>query len=280
MKKVEESMATVLPDRRKSFRISFIRMDSQFSVSRVGGLFSAALMILLAHSACSQKGPAAETQATSTAQIVEGMQRHDQLQRRMLQGYEGTRHYSVVYRGFTRTITAGMDVEVNYTPASGKTFRIISQSGSGMLCEKVLKRALDSEREASLDKSSTALTSANYRFQFAGMDRVGDRPAYMLDVEPITPSKFLYRGRVWVDTAAFAVAKMEVQPAKNPSFWISRTLIHHSNQMTNGFWMPAQNRSETKVRIGGTAIMTIDYLSYRITAQPNSETSLVQPGSH
>ena len=56
-----------------------------------------------------------------------------------------------------------MDVEVSYDASSGKSFRIISQSGSGMLCDKVLKRALDSEREASLDKSSTALNSANYQ---------------------------------------------------------------------------------------------------------------------
>ena len=61
---------------------------------------------------------------------------------------------------------------------------------------------------------------------------MGDRPAYVLSVEPISPSKFLYKGKIWVDAAAFAVAKMEVQPAKNPSFWISRTLIHHTNEMT------------------------------------------------
>ena len=81
---------------------------------------------------------------------------------------------------------------------------------------------------------------------------------------------FLYKGRIWVDAAEFAVAKMEVQPAKNPSFWISRTLIHHTNGIANGFWLPEQNRSETKVRIGGTAIMSIDYQSYRITTQSGS----------
>jgi hypothetical protein len=272
-------MAVVLQDRRKSLGNSSKRLNGQFSIGRAGGLSLAVVIVLLAASARSQTGVAVETPAANTAQIVEGMQRHDQLQGRMLQGYEGTRHYSVVYRGFARTITAGMDVEVNYEPASGKTFRIVSQEGSGMLCEKVLKRALDSEREASLNKSATALNSANYRFQLVGMDRVGDRPAYILSVEPISPSKFLYKGRIWVDTAEFAVIKMEVEPAKNPSFWISRTQIHHSNEMTNGFWMPKQNRSETKVRIGGAAIMTIDYLAYRIKAQPNVLTSLSESRS-
>lgn len=217
--------------------------------------------------------------APSAVQILEGMQQHEQRQSRMLQSYEGMRHYSVVYRGFARTITASMDVEVTYDATSGKSFRIISKTGSGMLCDKVIKRALDSEKEAWLDKSSTALNSANYKFTFVGTDQVGDRPAYILAVEPISPSKFLYKGKIWVDAADFAVAKMEVQPAKNPSFWISRTLIHHTNQATNGFWLPEQNRSETKVRIGGTATMSIDYRSYRIRAQPELATTPPEAGT-
>jgi hypothetical protein len=270
-------MAVVLHDRRKLLRSSCRRLAGQFSISRVAGIFSAVVILSLAKPTCSQSGGAVETSIPNIAQIVEGMERHDQLQGSTLQSYEGTRHYSVVYRGFTRTIAADMDVAVNYTPASGKTFRIISKEGSNMLCEKVLKRALDSEREASLNRSATALNSANYRFQLVGIDRSDDRSAYILSVEPISPNQFLYRGTIWVDMAEFAVTKMEVQPAKNPSFWISRTQIHHSNEITNGFWMPKQNRSETKVRIGGIAIMTINYQAYRITAQHDSLTSLLQP---
>ena len=232
------------------------------------GFLLTALMLLLAVTAYPETETANEP-SPNLAQIVEGMQRHDQLQARMLQGYQGARHYSVVYRGFTRTISASMDVEVSYEPSSGKTFRILSQNGSGMLREKVLKRALDSERAASLNKSENALNSTNYRFRLSGTDQVGSRKAYMLDVEPISSSQFLYKGRIWVDAAEFAVIKMEVQPAKNPSFWISKTLIHHANNVTNGFWLPEQNRSETKVRIGGTAVMTIDYRDYRITGPPD-----------
>jgi hypothetical protein len=71
-----------------------------------------------------------------------------------------------------------------------------------------------------------------------------------------------------VDEADFAVAKIEAQPSRNPSFWISRTLIHHTNAKRDGFWLPDKNRSETKVRIGGTAVMTIDYGTYQIVPKP------------
>jgi len=135
-----------------------------------------------------------------------------------------------------------------------------------LLCEKVLKRAVDSEQEAQQDKGSAALTPANYKFQLLGSDNLGGRAAYILNVEPLTPSKFLYRGKIWVDAADFAVAKIEAEPAKNPSFWISRTLIHQTYAKAGGFWLPQLNRSETKVRIGGTAVFTIDYGTYQVVA--------------
>jgi hypothetical protein len=127
---------------------------------------------------------------------------------------------------------------------------------------------VDSEREASQDKSATALTPANYRFRLEGNENLGGRPAYVLDVEPLVATKFLYRGKIWVDAADFALIKIEAEPAKNPSFWIARTLIRQSFAKTGNFWLPEKNRSETKVRIGGTAVFTIDYGTYQV--EPNS----------
>ena len=200
----------------------------------------------------------------TSAQIVEQMQRHNKAQTEGLKHYQSLRHYEVEHRGFPARVAARMDVEVNYDSSSGKRFRIVTESGSKALCEKVLKRAVDSEKEASQDKGSTALTPANYRFHLAGSESLAGRPAYVLEVEPLTTSKFLYRGKIWVDAADFALVKIEAEPAKSPSFWIARTLIRQSFRKTGNFWLPEQHRSETKVRIGGTAVLTIDYGTYLI----------------
>lgn len=200
----------------------------------------------------------------SSTQIVQRLQQQSQAQTNELKQYKSLRHYQVQYRGFSARIAASMDVAVNYDAATGKTFRIVSQSGSGMLCDKVLKRAVESEKEAAQDKAATALTDANYRFQLLGSENLAGGPAYILDVQPLTPSKFLFRGKIWVDAAEFAVVKMETEPAKSPSFWIARTLIHYTSAKTDGFWFPQQVRSETKVRIGGTAVLTIDYGKYEV----------------
>jgi hypothetical protein len=95
-------------------------------------------------------------------------------------------------------------------------------------------------------------------------ETLNGRPTYVLQVDPVSDSPYLYRGKIWVDAADGAVSRMEVQPAKNPSFWISQTLIHQTNSRFGGFWLPQQNRSETMVRIGGKAVLTIDYEGYQI----------------
>jgi hypothetical protein len=226
--------------------------------------FLAATFVALASSAWPQTPTATLTSTLTPAQIVEQMEWHDKAQTAELESYHALRHYEVVYRGYFRTITAEMDVEINYSASSGKSFHIVSESGSHALCERVLKRAVDSEQESSRTRGATALTEENYRFRLLGTGDLGNRPAYILEVQPVRASKFLYRGKVWVDATDFALAKLEVEPAKNPSFWISRTLIHHEYAQTGGFWLPQKNRSETKVRIGGTAVLTIDYGTYQI----------------
>ena len=193
------------------------------------------------------------------------MQRHEADQSKELKHYEAVRHYQVQYKGFGTHLAATMDVDLNFDSVTGKNFRIVSQSGSKLLCDKVLKRAVDSEEEASKDKASTALNPTNYRFQLAGTEPVAGRPAYILQVEPLKKSKFLYRGKVWVDSDEYAVIKIEVEPAQNPSFWITRTQIENTNLRTDGVWLPESNRSESKIRVGGSAVLTIDYGTYHIT---------------
>jgi hypothetical protein len=236
-------------------------------------LFAVAFLFVVPFSM--PQGPTANDPPTipDAAQIVQAIEHHDVIQAKTLDRYHALRHYKVEYQGFMKHITASMDVELEYDVASGKNFKILSQGGSHTLCEKVLKRALDSEKDASHDKGSHALTPENYRFQLLGSEIVDGRTSYVLQVDPVSGSPYLYRGKIWVDAADDAVSRMEVQPAKNPSIWISQTLIHQTNSRIGDFWLPRQNQSETKVRVGGKAVMTIDYGPYEIAA-PQSPQSV------
>lgn len=235
-------------------------------------LLAGAILILAPYSR-SETPDVAAPAAPDAARIAQAIEHHDQAQAMALEHYHALRHYEIVYRSIFKNITAKMDVELEYDAASGKNFRIISQSGSHTLCEKVLKRALDSEKDASQDHGAHALSPANYKFQLLRTEILNGRPSYVLQVEPVSGSPYLYRGKIWVDAGDYAVSRMEVQPAKNPSFWISQTLIHQTNTRVGDFWLPQQNQSETKVRIGGKAVMTISYGPYQF-ASPQSVSSV------
>jgi hypothetical protein len=220
-------------------------------------------LLCAAGSACAGAGAATPT-GLSSVEVVEQMHNHAATQIQDLKHFTALRHYVVEYKGYSADIVGRMDVEASYAAGQGMSFRIVSQSGSKLLCDKVLKRAVDSEAEASRNKRLTELTPANYEFQMVGSETINDRPAYILKVEPLSDGKFLYRGKIWVDAVDFQVVKMETEPAKNPSFFISRTLIHYTSALAHGFWLPQKIRSETKVRIGGTAVLTIDYGNYLV----------------
>jgi hypothetical protein len=225
----------------------------------------AALGLASAMSLAQTPSPATATDPGLTAaQIVSAMQDHNQARAAALKHFHSVRHYSVEYRGYAAKVAAKMEVEAEYDAASGKSFHIVSQSGSKLLIDKVLKRLLESETDAQKQRSAD-LSSANYSFKLAGEEDVAGRPAYILEVEPLTDNKYLYRGKIWVDAVDFALARIEAEPAKNPSFWISSTAIHHRYEKTGSFWLPAQNESDTEVRVGGKAVLKIDYGKYEVT---------------
>jgi hypothetical protein len=234
-----------------------------------------ALLVVSAAGAWPKGQPVLPATPLTVAQIVEQMGLRDQERTRDLKHYRSQRRYDVTYRGFPENLEAIMVVDASFDAASGKSFQIVSQSGSKFLADKVLKRAIDSEKEASLKKGLTALTPANYQFSLVGNETLASGPAYVLQVEPLQASKFLYRGKIWVDATDFEVVKIETQPAKNPSFWISKALIQTAYTKAGGFWFPEKLRSETKVRLGGTAVLSIDYGSYQVEVNPPPS-----PGGH
>jgi hypothetical protein len=156
-----------------------------------------------------------------------------------------------------------MDAEVTYVAGSGKTFRVIDESGPQLLLKHVLLKLLETERDDSHEQKA-ALTPDNYTFTFQSESELNGRPVYAFAVEPKVKNKLLYRGTIWIDAADYAVVRIEAQPAENPSFWIKSTEIQHAYAKIGEFWLPQSNRSESKVRLGGSAVLTIDYGTYQL----------------
>jgi hypothetical protein len=178
--------------------------------------------------------------------------------------YTAIRHYTLDYTGFPSNKHAEMTVKVVSAPPAARQLTIVSESGSKLLLTRVLHKLLESELEAgnAATRQQLALTPDNYNFRLIGNEPVAGRPCYVLEVEPRKKSKFLYEGKIWVDAQDFAVVQISAKPAKNPSFWISSVQIDHRYAKHGDVWLPQSNRSRSKVRLGGSALLTIDYEQY------------------
>jgi hypothetical protein len=203
----------------------------------------------------------------STDAIVQRLMAANAQRSQALRGYRGKRVYRLQYHGLLGSHEAGMQVEAIYTAPDHKEFKVLSQSGSKLLTNRVLLKLLSSEQEAQEEQNRKELeiSPKNYDFASAGTEHTPSGDFYVLEATPKGKSKYLYRGKLWVDAKDFAVARMQGEPAKNPSLWVSHTQIEYRWAKIGGFWLPAHNESETQVRMGGKAVLTIDYSDYQIT---------------
>ena len=210
---------------------------------------------------------AVPTALLTVDQVVSRLEQRNRERAAALRSFQATRAYHMEYRGTFGNRDADMTVSLTYTSPDDKAFVVLSQSGNKFIFDHIFKRLLQEERDASSEENRqrTALNSKNYDFTLVGYENSPESPQYILNVIPKTENKYLYRGKIWVDAKDFAVTRIEAEPAKNPSFWIKKCQINHQYQKVDDFWLPAQNKSESWIRLGGYALLTIEYNNYKLT---------------
>jgi hypothetical protein len=203
----------------------------------------------------------------TTDQVVDNLIRRSEERTKSLLHSEATRVYRLTYHGFPSDREAEMIVEATYDSPSTKEFKIISQTGSKLVQDRVFKRLLESEKEAAQPavNAHTQLNRDNYAFELLSYEPAPTGGQYILQVTPKAKTKYVFHGKIWVDATDFAVTHIEAEPATNPSFWTKKNEIHHDYTKVGGFWLPARNESVSYIRLGGRATLTIEYKNYRVT---------------
>jgi len=220
--------------------------------------------------ASAQQIAAAETSAQphslSLEQVVANLEQRNAQRAAALEEFEGKRIYRMEYRGFPSDKDAEMVVKVTFRAPNSKDFTVVSQTGSKFVIDHVFKKLLEGEQEAAKgdNRHDTALTRQNYNFELTGYEPTQNGGQYVLKLLPRTKNKFLYRGKIWIDAKDFAVVRIEGEPGKNPSMWIKKTDIAHRYVKVNDFWLPAENHTESFIRMGGKATLSIEYQDYKI----------------
>jgi hypothetical protein len=218
-----------------------------------------ALFLLVASSANAANGP--ETQPT-VKEIVNRMAAHDLARQASIEGYAGMRRYVLENDKFHKR--AEMLVQVRGDRDGSKHFEVVSEEGWGGARKHVFHKMLESESETSRPeiRASAKLTPENYDFELVGTEELTGRVAYVLEIRPKRNEKNLFRGRIWVDSEDYALARAEGSPAKKPSFWTKSIHFVQVYQKCGPVWFPVSTQSVTEAHLFGTTDVSIEYFDY------------------
>jgi len=195
-------------------------------------------------------------------EIVAKMLERNRLRNEQLRRYSAVRTYEI--RNLEGKLAAQAVVRVHYEAPDKKTFNKASEKGSGIVRHLVFDRLIQSESETSAGREhhDSAITSANYTFVLAGEEEVGPYHCFVLEATPKRKDKYLFEGKIWIDTEDFAVAKIAGHPAKKPSFWVNRADFVRQYQRIDGFWFPYRDETSVEVKMYGRRVFTVDHQQY------------------
>ena len=205
-------------------------------------------------------GPLQSSQPTARGkQIFANLVKHNELRNEALHKYSAVRTYAVT--DLHGKVHAKETVRMDYVAPDKKTFVTIAEEGSVLVRRLVLKRLMESEASAATgeDHRDSAITPANYSFLLLGQEDLGRYHCFVLEVLPKRRDKFLFEGKIWIDSQEFAVVKIAGHPAKNLSFWISRADFVRQYEKIDGFWLPAKDETFVDVKFYGTKILSIEH---------------------
>ena len=208
--------------------------------------------------------PAAREAAALGTDILNRVMSASAARAAALASYQCRRHYAVLERGHDPD--AEMVVSMQFVPPSTKTFSTVTANGVGWIHRRVFMGLMHAEQEAAggAEQAASAISTRNYDAQLIGSDRVGDREAYVLALTPRRRDKYLFAGKVWIDKEDLAVARIEGEPARSPSFWVIRAPFVRQYQRIDRFWLPKRDETHSQIRFAGEYILQIDYDDYNI----------------
>jgi len=202
------------------------------------------------------------------------MEERGQARSALLAHYVCLRRYASTNRRFHKT--AELSVRMTCTDPGHKTFEVLSERWLSIIRQRVLRRMLEAEEEASRDgiRENAQITPRNYDFRLAGSEMLQGRPAYVLEVNPKTASKFPIRGRIWVDREDFAIVRVDAAPALCPSAWIHNVHVVQQYAKVGPAWLPLYNHSSSDSFFFGHTDVAIDSSDYQITERRSPSASV------
>lgn len=186
-----------------------------------------------------------------------------------LLGYTAVEHYSV-FRNVDSGPVADMVVKTTYGQDSGKSYQIVSESGSEILRKELLGRMLESEGSITQPgaRSRALIDSANYSMTVKDEVTIDGRPCAELRIAPHHAEPFLFRGSIWVDSRDGSIVRLQGLTSKPASVFAGPTKVSRQYTMLDGYPMATHADAISSVMFLGQLRIVIDYSNYQLSVAP------------
>jgi len=150
-----------------------------------------------------------------------------------------------------------LDARIEYSEASGLSYQVTAEGGSGYIRSRVLRSLLDEEQSIVAENASArvALSTDNYQFTPNGVD---DGGLIVVSIRPLRKDRSLIAGQMFL-TAGGDLVRVKGRLVKNPSFWVTRATLVRSYQRINGVTMPVSLETTGQLRLFGSSALRMTY---------------------
>ncbi|HTW62351.1 MAG TPA: hypothetical protein VMD55_11130 [Terracidiphilus sp.] len=214
--------------------------------------------------------PAPEPDAASVVRMIDA-----EVQHRVQAVLEFTdiEHYRVFRGGDETHAVAEMTAKDLYRKGSGKTYTVLSRSGSDIVLKFGLKPLIENEKRINnpATVAQSWFTSANYimKLKPGGIQKVNGRDCYVLSIAPKQKAPNMIDGTLWVDAHDGSIAQVEGVASKSPSPFAGTTHMMRRYTQIEGFPMATHARAESSSLLFGRTVVLIDYSDYHLQIAPH-----------
>jgi len=217
-------------------------------------------------------GAHAQPQLPDEATVIRGIDAVIKARFDAVLSFTDVEHYAV-YRGGDETHPAAeMTVKMAYNKDTGKTYTVVSETGSEILRHFVFDALLADEKRINepANREASWFTSANYemKLQPGGIQRVDGRDCLAVAINPRLKASNLIQGTMWVDAKDFSTVRIEGVSTKSPSMLTGPSHVMRQYSLISGFAQAMHARAESDSTLFGRTIVTIDYREYQMNLRP------------
>lgn len=143
------------------------------------------------------------------------------------------------------------------------TYKLLGFDGDEMVKKEVMARYMTAEVEATQSKKDElALTPANYKFKYKGLNERNNRQVHIFELKPRHKRVGLFEGELWLDPETCLPVREAGRFKKSPSMFIKKMEFVRDYQIRDGVSYLVHLESKTETRLVGRADLNIDYLNH------------------